>query len=279
MICPHTSEQNELVETKHRHIVDIGITLMSQATLSLKFWAKIICNICILDKQVTHQGPEVQKSIYEMLHETKSVYHSLRTFGCLCFPYTGPYNTHKLSFRTTPCTFLGYTSKQKGYKCMENKGRVFVSRHVVFNEHVFPLVEKENMTSSKACNPTTTLQLLPELIKQHIEEKDNESQHERTDATHAFSSKDPTEDIPDTHNNDNTSETNNDDNNDTTNEEEQGQMKTQYKNVHRMVTRGKSGIFKPKIYIISASDREPSCYKEATTSKEWKSSVDEEYNA
>jgi hypothetical protein len=37
-ICPHTSQQNGVAERKHRHIVDMGLTLMSQASLPLTFW-------------------------------------------------------------------------------------------------------------------------------------------------------------------------------------------------------------------------------------------------
>uniref|UniRef100_A0A2N9FD48 Integrase catalytic domain-containing protein n=1 Tax=Fagus sylvatica TaxID=28930 RepID=A0A2N9FD48_FAGSY len=36
--CPHTSQQNGVAERKHRHIVDMGLTLMSQASLPLTFW-------------------------------------------------------------------------------------------------------------------------------------------------------------------------------------------------------------------------------------------------
>ncbi|KAA0035483.1 retrotransposon protein, putative, Ty1-copia subclass [Cucumis melo var. makuwa] len=36
--CPYTSKQNDIVERKHRHIIEIGLTLLSQATLPLSFW-------------------------------------------------------------------------------------------------------------------------------------------------------------------------------------------------------------------------------------------------
>jgi histone deacetylase 1/2 len=38
LICPHTHHQNGVVERKHRHIVELGLTLLSQASLPLSFW-------------------------------------------------------------------------------------------------------------------------------------------------------------------------------------------------------------------------------------------------
>lgn len=49
-----------------------------------------------------------------------------------------PYNKHKLQYHTTKCAFLGYSSSHKGYKCMNSSGRIFISRHVIFNEDDFP---------------------------------------------------------------------------------------------------------------------------------------------
>ena len=35
--CPHTHEQNGVVEQKHRHIIKSGLTLLAQASLPLKY--------------------------------------------------------------------------------------------------------------------------------------------------------------------------------------------------------------------------------------------------
>jgi hypothetical protein len=36
--CPHTHQQNEAPEQKHRHIVKVGLSLLSHASMPLKFW-------------------------------------------------------------------------------------------------------------------------------------------------------------------------------------------------------------------------------------------------
>lgn len=62
----------------------------------------------------------------------------LCVFGYACFLYLRPYNQHKLQFRSKRCTFFGFEPNHKGYKCLDDNGRVFVSRHVVFDETQFP---------------------------------------------------------------------------------------------------------------------------------------------
>jgi hypothetical protein len=36
--CPHTSQQNGVAERKHRHIVDMALTLISQSSLPFQYW-------------------------------------------------------------------------------------------------------------------------------------------------------------------------------------------------------------------------------------------------
>lgn len=37
--CPHTHQQNKLVECKHLHIVGTGLALLAHASLPYTFWA------------------------------------------------------------------------------------------------------------------------------------------------------------------------------------------------------------------------------------------------
>lgn len=75
---------------------------------------------------------------YEKLFQTKPNYTFLTTFGCLCFPNLRPYNSHKPQFRSTSCTFLGYSPVHKGYRCRASDSRVYISRHVTFHKNIFP---------------------------------------------------------------------------------------------------------------------------------------------
>jgi hypothetical protein len=36
--CPHTHQQNGATERKHRHIIEMGLALLAQASMPLKYW-------------------------------------------------------------------------------------------------------------------------------------------------------------------------------------------------------------------------------------------------
>ncbi|KZV26181.1 hypothetical protein F511_06348 [Dorcoceras hygrometricum] len=131
--CPYTSKQNGVVERKHRHVVDTGLSLLAHASLPFEFWEDAFFSAVYLINRLP--SPSLgAKSPFFCLYGRRPDYSHLRVFGCLCFPCLRPYNTHKLAFRSTPCTFLGYSEHHKGYKCLHSSGRVYISRHVQFNE-------------------------------------------------------------------------------------------------------------------------------------------------
>lgn len=135
--CPHTPEQNRLAERKHRHIVEMGLSLLSYSCLPLKFWDDVFATaVYIINRTPTKTI--AFKTPLEFLYKHKPNYNTLETFGCLCFPYLRPYNKHKLQFISLLGIFLGYSSQHKGYKVLLPNGKVVVSRHVIFDEGKFP---------------------------------------------------------------------------------------------------------------------------------------------
>lgn len=58
-------------------------------------------------------------------------------FSCLFFPRLQ--TSHKLLPRSTPCIFLGYPTYHRGFCYFDlSTKKIIISRHVVFNETVFP---------------------------------------------------------------------------------------------------------------------------------------------
>ncbi|KAL4302051.1 hypothetical protein GQ457_10G019450 [Hibiscus cannabinus] len=161
--CPHTSEQNGKAERKHRHVVETGLSLLAQAALPLKYWNHAFTTVVFL---INRTPTDVLKGLtpYEKLHGKVPDYSLMKVFGCACYPNMRLFNRHKFDFRTKRCIFMGYNSSYKGYKCMNESGRVFVSRHVVFDEDSFPCLGSHDSVTG------TTLhqQSFPLLVSQSV---------------------------------------------------------------------------------------------------------------
>lgn len=91
---------------------------------------------------------------YQTLNKTPPTFAHLKTFGWQCFPELRPYQPNKLTPISISCIFLGYAPMQKGYYCLDLLTRkVYTSRHVVFNEDIFPY-QTISTTSSPHTNQT-----------------------------------------------------------------------------------------------------------------------------
>lgn len=135
--CPHTSQQNGRVERKHEQIIESGLTLLAQAKMPLNFWWETFhtaaYNIYRLPSSPLHN-----KTPLEVLFNRRHDYNSLHPFGCSLFPCLTSYNKHKLQFHSQKCLFIGYNNNHKGYKVLSASGRIYLSRHVIFNHTEFP---------------------------------------------------------------------------------------------------------------------------------------------
>uniref|UniRef100_A0A2N9IXE5 Integrase catalytic domain-containing protein n=1 Tax=Fagus sylvatica TaxID=28930 RepID=A0A2N9IXE5_FAGSY len=146
--CPHTPQQNGVAERKHRHIIQCALALFSQSNLPISYWSYAVSTAThLINKLPT---PILSnKSPWELLFKSKPSISHLKAFGCQCFPLLTPYNSHKLQPKSVPCIFVGYPSNSKGYICFDpSSHRFYTSRHVLFNETVFPGLTTSIQSSS-----------------------------------------------------------------------------------------------------------------------------------
>jgi histone deacetylase 1/2 len=133
--CPHTHQQNGSAERKHRHIVDVGLSLLAQSSLPLRFWDTAFQTATYLINRMPSRVIN-QSTPLELLRDIKPDYSFLKVFGCVCWPNLRPYNTRKLNFRSKQCVFIGYSDIHRGYRCLHPPtGRIYISRDVTFDEH------------------------------------------------------------------------------------------------------------------------------------------------
>ncbi|GJR57528.1 ribonuclease H-like domain-containing protein [Tanacetum coccineum] len=160
--CPRTSQQNGKSERMIRTINNLIRTLLFQAHLPPTFWVEALHMAALLlnilpSTTINNETPHFR------LYNTHPTYTDLRIFGCLCYPHID--TNHKLGPRSTPAIFLGYPADHRGYRCLDlNTNKIIISRHVTFDETIFPYGSM-TPTSSPSYN---FLDTSPNLIQQKI---------------------------------------------------------------------------------------------------------------
>uniref|UniRef100_A0A2N9I9N7 CCHC-type domain-containing protein n=1 Tax=Fagus sylvatica TaxID=28930 RepID=A0A2N9I9N7_FAGSY len=150
--CPGTPEQNGVAERKHRHIVETGLTMLFHARLPKNLWIEAFMTAVYLINRLPSSTIAMATPFFK-LHGVNPDYNSLKVFGCRCFPYLRDYAKNKFEPKSYPCIFLGYSPIHKGYRCLHPPTkRVYLSRHVVFDEDIFPYADPRSLFSSTSTN-------------------------------------------------------------------------------------------------------------------------------
>lgn len=265
--CPYPQEQNGAVERRNRIIIEKGLSLLAQSSLPQIFWEHAFKTATYLHNRtitplLSYQSP------YQKLYHKSPDYCFLITFGCLCYPFLRPYNTHKLDFRSLPCVFLGYSVAHKGYLCFHKPtSRIYISRHVVFNEDVFPYSLHAGPTVptlSTSPQPTTPhiLQhaadlLCPPPSPPHSTNQSSSSIPKTSSTTPSYQQ--PTISSHAKHTHPSTSH-----------------FRPADKSTHPMVTRARIDSLKPKTFSISISSTptiEPHTFKQAIQHPCWQQAM------
>lgn len=113
LTCPYLHQQNGSVEFHHRRIVEIGLTLLKNAFLPVKFWDYAFQTPVYLINRLPSPITS-NESVYSILFQKSPDYKFLEVFACLCFPNLRPYNAQILAYRSNPMIFLRYSPHNKG---------------------------------------------------------------------------------------------------------------------------------------------------------------------
>ena len=140
--CPHTPQQNGVVERKHRHILEVARALRFQGSLPIRFWGECVLAAVYLINRMPTSVVNGQ-SPFEIFHGMHPDLSHLRTIGCLCYA-TKLVKDDIFSTRADAYVFMGYSSTKKGYVVYNlSHQKMLVSRDVVFKEDIFPFATKK----------------------------------------------------------------------------------------------------------------------------------------
>ncbi|CAH9104736.1 unnamed protein product, partial [Cuscuta epithymum] len=280
--CPYTQEQNGAVERRNRIIVEKGLTLLAHSSLPQVFWEHAFKTATYLHNRTITPLLHFQSPYHKLYNKTPD-YGFLKTFGCLCYPFLRPYNQHKIDFRSLPCVFLGYSVAHKGYICFHQPtSRIYISRHVVFNEDVFPYDQQPSPSSSPSRlppspSPPTLLQqaaALPSMSPPVTPSPPSVSSPSLSTPTQSPPTSSLTPPPPYQQST-------------ISSRAKQSRASTSHyrpatHNTHPMVTRAQTNSLKPKLFtshISSPCTLEPSTYAQAVKYPHWQQAMHQEYAA
>jgi hypothetical protein len=133
--CPGTSEQNGLAERKNRHLLEVTRCLMMAMNVPNFLWSEAVMTAAYLINRMPSRVLGYKAPIECLTGEISYVVPP-KVFGCVCFVKDYRPSVSKLDPRALKCVFVGYSGKQKGYKCWcPSERRMFVSMDVVFREY------------------------------------------------------------------------------------------------------------------------------------------------
>ena len=274
--CPHTPQQNGLSERKHRHLTELGLTMLFNAKVPQQLWVEAFFTSVFLINLLPSSVLPDNKSPYELLHQKAPVYTALRVFGCKCFPTLRPYMHNKLDPKSLPCVFLGYNEKYKGYRCYyPPTGKVFINRHALFDENSFPYAD----IYSRFHKPSDSVLLNAWRLANIEQTKAADRAVEVPEEIHAPRSVHTTPPVQ--HHAaspmDLSDATSGDENEQQQHQEDQVAVLDEAPAPHPMTTRARSGISKPNpryaLFTVKDDDAEPKSLKAALKHPGWKKSM------
>ena len=133
------------------HIVETFLNLLLNANLPLFLWVETLLIAVFLINRLSSSVPKMGTPFVNFYGEQLDN-NNLKVFGCRCFSYIKGNN--KFIPKTYSRVLIGYNNLHKGYKCSHpSTKRVYISRHVVFDENTLPYMSPKKSQTSIDVSP------------------------------------------------------------------------------------------------------------------------------
>ena len=133
-----TPQQNEIVERKHQHLLNVCRALLFQEKIRNIFWSYSLKLVVHLINRLPAPFLNNQ-SPYELVYSIKPDFSNPNVFCCLAYASSATTRRTKLDSRSLKCVFLGYKFGTKRYVLYDLHSKsIFVTRNVIFHENIFP---------------------------------------------------------------------------------------------------------------------------------------------
>ncbi|CAL9005368.1 unnamed protein product, partial [Prunus brigantina] len=165
----YTPQQNGVVKSKNRTVVEMAKAMLHEKGLPYYLWAEAVHTaVYILNRCPTRARGD--KTSFEAYNRRKPRIAHLKIFSCLCYVHISSEVRQKLDAKSTKGIFVGYATCEKGYRVYDPiTKKLLFSRDVVFDEnaawdwkemsekHVFVTNHEEQSDVSETTSPMTPL--------------------------------------------------------------------------------------------------------------------------
>lgn len=129
----YTPEQNGVAERMNRTIIERAKCTIFDADLNDNYWAEA-CNMAVyvINRSVCAALPD--KTPEEVWTGQKVDVSHLKIFGTPVMVHVPKQKRRKWSAKSVPMIFVGYDNDKKGFRCLNERNKLTVSRDVIFNE-------------------------------------------------------------------------------------------------------------------------------------------------
>ncbi|CAN0870173.1 Retrovirus-related Pol polyprotein from transposon TNT 1-94 [Linum grandiflorum] len=153
--CVDTPQQNGIAERKNRHLLETARALLFTNQVPKHLWGEAVLTATYLINRLPSRILQFQTPREVLIQTYPHVQAYIsdlepRVFGCVAFVHVHKHQRSKLDPRAQKCIFIGYASRQKGYKCYSPITRkVFTTMDITFFEkrayYTNPDVQEENI--------------------------------------------------------------------------------------------------------------------------------------
>ncbi|XP_019158475.1 PREDICTED: uncharacterized protein LOC109155214 [Ipomoea nil] len=158
--CPHTPEQNGVVERKNRILLEITRALLIESRVPKSFWPEAIATAAYLINRLPTNILKLKTPLQTLSGFTKvppALTLQPRIFGCSIFVHIPKTNRTKLDPCAEKCVFIGYGVNQKGYRCYNPKTRqMFTTMNCDFLETEYYYNSQHSGQGEKGCLDTVS---------------------------------------------------------------------------------------------------------------------------
>ena len=134
LTCPNTPQQNDVVERKNKHMVEICRSMLHAKNVPGRFLVECMRTTTYIINRLPQPKMEFM-SPFKKLWNMKPIVSHFKAFSCACYVFVPDHLYSKFDKKAIRYIFVGYDENKKGWGCCDpTTSKFFILRNIVFDE-------------------------------------------------------------------------------------------------------------------------------------------------